>query len=226
MNVFSLELRRHRAGRDCDSGPRSRLERLVQPRASSSRSPGTDRDVRRRQLRAAADVLRARRGERVGQRLLPSIAREHDRGGVRAQLRRHRPRGHGHSESGSRFERLGTTTGSRSASPARMRLRAWTAACRRSPTPAPIRRTRPCRDRVSTGRGTRLSRCSALSYDATAPTVTGASASRGPDHAGWYNHALLDRLRRGGRDLGDRFLHAGELLGARLAERLGLRHVP
>ena len=30
----------------------------------------------------------------------------------------------------------------------------------------------------------------ALSYDATAPTVTGANASRGPDHAGWYNHAL------------------------------------
>ena len=30
----------------------------------------------------------------------------------------------------------------------------------------------------------------ALSYDATAPTVTGANASRGPDHNGWYNHAL------------------------------------
>jgi hypothetical protein len=29
-----------------------------------------------------------------------------------------------------------------------------------------------------------------LSYDATAPTVTGANASRGPDHAGWYNHEL------------------------------------
>ncbi len=29
-----------------------------------------------------------------------------------------------------------------------------------------------------------------LSYDATAPTVTGASASRGPDHGGWYNHTL------------------------------------
>jgi hypothetical protein len=30
----------------------------------------------------------------------------------------------------------------------------------------------------------------ALSYDATAPMVTGANASRGPDHAGWYNHTL------------------------------------
>ena len=30
----------------------------------------------------------------------------------------------------------------------------------------------------------------ALSYDATAPTVTGASASRGADHNGWYNHTL------------------------------------
>jgi hypothetical protein len=30
----------------------------------------------------------------------------------------------------------------------------------------------------------------ALSYDATAPQVTGASPSRGPDHNGWYNHSL------------------------------------
>ena len=66
----------------------------------------------------------------------------------------------------------------------------------------------------------------ALSYDATAPTVTGANASRGPDHARLVQPRAVDRLHRGGRDLGDRFLHAGELLGPRLAERLGLGHVP
>jgi len=43
-----------------------------------------------------------------------------------------------------------------------------------------------CQDRA----GNVTVRNFALSYDATAPTVTGANASRGPDHAGWYNHAL------------------------------------
>jgi hypothetical protein len=43
-----------------------------------------------------------------------------------------------------------------------------------------------CRDRA----GNSTARVFALSYDATAPTVTGATPSRGPDHAGWYNHAL------------------------------------
>ena len=66
----------------------------------------------------------------------------------------------------------------------------------------------------------------ALSYDATAPTVTGASASRGADHNGWYNHTLTIALRRCGCDLGDRFVHAGELFRPRLAERLGHRHLP
>jgi hypothetical protein len=44
-----------------------------------------------------------------------------------------------------------------------------------------------CRDRA----GNSTADVFALSYDATAPTVTGANASRGPDHNGWYNHALL-----------------------------------
>ena len=43
-----------------------------------------------------------------------------------------------------------------------------------------------CRDRA----GNSTVNAFPLSYDATAPTVTGANASRGPDHAGWYNHAL------------------------------------
>jgi len=43
-----------------------------------------------------------------------------------------------------------------------------------------------CRDRAG-NTGTRMF---GLSYDATAPQVTGANASRGPDHAGWYNHTL------------------------------------
>ena len=43
-----------------------------------------------------------------------------------------------------------------------------------------------CRDRA----GNVTMNTFSLSYDATAPTVTGASASRGPDHSGWYNHAL------------------------------------
>ena len=43
-----------------------------------------------------------------------------------------------------------------------------------------------CQDRA----GNIGSRSFGLSYDATAPHVTGANASRGPDHAGWYNHTL------------------------------------
>jgi hypothetical protein len=43
-----------------------------------------------------------------------------------------------------------------------------------------------CQDRA----GNVTVRNFALSYDATAPTVTGANASRTPDHAGWYNHTL------------------------------------
>jgi hypothetical protein len=43
-----------------------------------------------------------------------------------------------------------------------------------------------CRDHA----GNTGTRTFSLSYDATAPQVTGANASRGPDHAGWYNHTL------------------------------------
>ncbi len=43
-----------------------------------------------------------------------------------------------------------------------------------------------CRDRA----GNLTGRVFELSYDATAPQVTGASASRGPDRNGWYNHSL------------------------------------
>jgi hypothetical protein len=42
-------------------------------------------------------------------------------------------------------------------------------------------------DDVAGNRGTRTF---ALSYDATRPQVIGSSASRPPDQAGWYNHAL------------------------------------
>jgi hypothetical protein len=42
-------------------------------------------------------------------------------------------------------------------------------------------------DDVAGNRGTRTF---ALSYDATAPQATGASAARPPDRNGWYNHAL------------------------------------
>jgi hypothetical protein len=43
-----------------------------------------------------------------------------------------------------------------------------------------------CRDRA----GNTTVRAFALSYDATAPQVTGATPSRSPDRAGWYNHDL------------------------------------
>ncbi len=43
-----------------------------------------------------------------------------------------------------------------------------------------------CRDRA----GNVTVNTFSLSYDATAPTVTGGSASRSPDRNGWYNHAL------------------------------------
>jgi hypothetical protein len=43
-----------------------------------------------------------------------------------------------------------------------------------------------CRDRA----GNTTVRAFALSYDATAPQVTGATPSRGTDHNGWYNHTL------------------------------------
>jgi hypothetical protein len=43
-----------------------------------------------------------------------------------------------------------------------------------------------CRDRA----GNTTVKVFAFSYDATAPQVTGASASRSPDRNGWYNHTL------------------------------------
>jgi large repetitive protein len=43
-----------------------------------------------------------------------------------------------------------------------------------------------CRDMA----GNSTSRAFGFRYDATAPQVTGASASRPPDRAGWYNHSL------------------------------------
>jgi len=43
-----------------------------------------------------------------------------------------------------------------------------------------------CRDRA----GNTTVKTFGLGYDATAPIVTGASASRSPDRNGWYNHAL------------------------------------
>ena len=71
-----------------------------------------------------------------------------------------------------------------------MRPRGSTPASRRKRTPAPttptLRFSAPASDRA----GNTGAHSFALSYDATAPQVTGASASRGPDHNGWYNHAL------------------------------------
>ena len=43
-----------------------------------------------------------------------------------------------------------------------------------------------CRDRA----GNTTVKVHSFSYDATAPQVTGASASRSPDRNGWYNHTL------------------------------------
>ena len=192
---------------------------------SSSRSPERIATSGVDTLRGAADVFRAGRRERVGQRLL------HDRAGNTTD----QAFGLSYDATGPvvtatpsrlRIRMAGTTMRSRSASRARMRRRAWIVAFRRRTTPALIRRMRPFPVRAVTGRGTRRSRSSALSYDATAPTVTGASASRGPDHAGWYNHALSIAFSGGGRDLGHRFVHAGELLRPGLCQRLGLRHLP
>ena len=81
------QLRRDRARRHRHPGPRPRLERLVQPRADGDLQRHR-RHVRRRELRPAADLLRARRRERLGQRLLPRPGRERHRPRVRAQLRR------------------------------------------------------------------------------------------------------------------------------------------
>ena len=150
---------------------------------------------------------------------------EHDQAGVRAQLRRHAAPSSRPLRVGLPIRTAGTTMGSRSASPARMRPRVWTAACRRSPTPAPIRRTRPCRARVSIGRGTRLSAVRAQLRRDRADGDRGERLARARPRR-LVQPRALDRLRRSGCDLGDRFLHAGELLRARLAERLGLRHLP
>ena len=43
-----------------------------------------------------------------------------------------------------------------------------------------------CRDKAGNGASGSFS----LSYDATPPTVTGATASRAPDSGGWYNHPV------------------------------------
>ena len=43
---------------------------------------------------------------------------------------------------------------------------------------------------VTTRPATRARRASALNYDATPPSVTGAAAERPPDGNGWYNHPV------------------------------------
>ena len=65
----------------------------------------------------------------------------------------------------------------------------------------------------------------ALSYDATAPTVTGANASRGPDHAGWYNHALTISFAGADATSGIDTCTQTTYSGPDSAERLGQRHL-
>ena len=65
--------------------PRTRFERLVQPRADR-RLHRHRRDLGPRELRPAAGLLRPRLGERLGLRLLPRPGRQPDGEGVRAQL--------------------------------------------------------------------------------------------------------------------------------------------
>ena len=90
----------------------------------------------------------------------------------------------------ARTRTAGTTTRSRSASAAPTPLRGSTPVCRLRPTQGPTPRTPRSPARVATALETREHSAFNLNYDATAPQVTGANASRSPDHAGWYNHTL------------------------------------
>ena len=164
--------------------------------------------------------------ERLGQRLLRGSSGEHDRSGVRAQLRRDRPGRDGDSGACSRFERLVQPCAVGRLLRARMRPRAWTRCVPpqdySGPDSANASVSGSCRDRA----GNSTVEVFSLSYDATAPTVTGASAFARARPRGLVQPRALDRLLGGGCDLGDRFVHGGELLRPRLGKRLGRRHVP
>ena len=58
-----------------------------------------------------------------------------------------------------------------------------------------------------------------VSYDATAPIVTGAVPARGPDANGWYNHPIVVGFRGSDATSGIAGLHAGDLRRAGLARR-------
>ena len=79
-----------------------------------------------------------------------------------------------------------------------------------------------CRDRA----GNSTVRVFALSYDATAPTVTGANASRAPDHAGWYNHTLSIAFTGADATSGIDSCTQASYSGPDSAERIGVRHLP
>ena len=201
------------------------LERLVQPRVHGH-VRRRRRHVRHRHVHAD-DVLGARRRDGHRQRHLPRPRREHERE-QRLQLpvRRHRPRRDCDSGRVLPIRTAGTTMRCRSASRARMRPRGWTPACRRRTTRGPTRQNASvsgsCRDRA----GNSTVKVFSLSYDATAPTVTGRDPLARARSRGLVQPRALDRLLGSGRDLGHRFVHAGELLRPRLGQRLGLRHVP
>ena len=79
-----------------------------------------------------------------------------------------------------------------------------------------------CTDRA----GNSTQRTFGLSYDSTAPQVTGSSPSRSPDSNGWYNHAFTVTFAGSRRHVRHRHVHADDVLGARRRDGHHQRHLP
>ena len=168
--------------------PRSRPERLVQPRGRNQleRIGHNSRD----RVLHLDRLQRARRRERRAEREVHGQSRKHGLNGLLfPQVRRDcADRGVGHSRSRSTNTKGGTTTVGISWSGTRRNV--GIGACTRSPiagltTEAP-RQPGSCTDKA--GNASAIVSLP-FKYDATGPVVT-PSAGRAPDANGWYNHPV------------------------------------
>ena len=64
-----------------------------------------------------------------------------------------------------------------------------------------------------------------LSYDDTAPVVTGGTPARGTDVNGWYNHPVGVAVQWKRPDIGSRVVHVGHLLRTGRRERVPVGHL-
>ena len=222
-----LPVRRHGPRRHGHSVARSRLERLVQPRADG-RLHRHRRDFGHGFLRPGRRATRGRTRRTLrSAALAPTGPGTSTVAVVRAQLRRDRA-------DGDRCEPLALARSRRLVQPRaldRLRGRGCDLGDRLvhagDATRAPIRRNASvsgtCRDRAG---NTSASSRFGFQYDETDPVVT-ATPSRNPDSNGWYNHALSVSFSGTDATSGiDSCVPPQALLRPRLGERLGLRLLP